>query len=103
MDPYLVTAMIFDTCILNARFAKLFPSPSTAHRFGTRLGSHAVGSPRPKGVGSFHESESEEAGSEGSEGFHMKSPRRSDLKKKNGKAHPSPQPNGKNNGCAAIM
>jgi hypothetical protein len=97
MDPYLVTAMIFDTCVLNSRFAKLFPTPMTAHKFGSKLGS------RGKGAGSFHESESEDAGSEGSEGFHMKSPRRSDLKKKAGAKAGPPQANGKNNGCAAIM
>ena len=27
MDPYLVTGMIFDTCILNAKFAHIWPSP----------------------------------------------------------------------------
>jgi hypothetical protein len=89
-----VTAMIFDTCVLNAKFAKLFPSPLTSNKAGV---GHRLGSPRGHG-GSFNDSESEDAGSEGSEGLHLaKSPRKSDLKKK-GKTN-----SGKGNGCAAIM
>ena len=87
MDPYLVTALVFDTCCLNAKNAKLFPAPPTSHKAGAKLAS------RGKHNGSFHGSESEDAGSEGSEGAGF-SPRTSDLKKKNGK-------NG--NGCASIM
>ena len=88
MDPYLVTAMIFDTCILHAKCAKLFPSPS--HKSVTSRRN----SKTKQIAGSVHDSESEDAGSEGSEGLHhAQSPRKSDLKKK-----------GKNgNGCAAIM
>lgn len=87
MDPYLVTSMIFDTCCLGAKHAKLFPSPATSKKAG------ALGSPRGKHAGSFNGSESEDTGSEGSEGFRSGTPRKSDLKKK-----------GKNgNGCASIM
>lgn len=85
-----MTSMIFDTCCLNAKNAKLFPSPATSKK----AAAVNLGSPRGKTGGSFHDSESEDAGSEGSEGFRTGTPRKSDLKKKGGK---------KEGGCASIM
>ena len=92
MDPYLVTSMIYDTCVLDAKFAKLFPGVATSNKAPATFNSR-----RQKAAkGGMSDSESEDAGSE-SEGSESgkrnpKHPRGSDLKKKT---------NG--NGCAVIM
>jgi glutamine synthetase len=61
MDPYLVTAMIFDTCILNGKYAKSFPAPSAASK-------KASVAKKKKEPSSPHHSGSEDGGSEASGG-----------------------------------
>lgn len=86
MNPYLVTAMIYDTCVLDAKFAKLFPSPDGGFKNGGKQ-LKAVGS-----VLSMSGSEAgSETGSEGSEGFGT------------GKRGKKKAAAGEKSGCAAIM